>query len=77
MGATGEAVNESKLAADLAALFDRLKTLDPQVVVMADADGMPAAASLAVDEEQVGNGWFLFCLVHTHAASSLSMCACF
>ncbi len=53
MGATAAAVDEGKLAGDLQALFDRLKTLDPQVVVMADAEGTAAAATLAVDEEQV------------------------
>lgn len=37
---------------DLEALFERLKKIDPQVVVMADDQGS-AAASIAVDEEEI------------------------
>jgi aarF domain-containing kinase len=53
MGATAAAVDEGKLAGDLQALFERLRTLDPQVVVVADVESQTAAASLQVDEEQV------------------------
>jgi len=53
MGATAAAVDVGKLAGDLQALFERLRTLDPQVVVVADVESQTAAASLQVDEEQV------------------------
>jgi len=53
MGATAAAVDEEKLAADLEALFERVRTLDPQVVVVADMEAQTAAASVAVDEDQV------------------------
>lgn len=53
MGATAAAVDEGKLAGDLQALFERLRTLDPQMVVIADVESQTAAASLQVDEEQV------------------------
>lgn len=53
MGATADDVDEGKLATDLKALVERLQGLDPQLVVVADPVTQSAAASVAVDEEQV------------------------
>ncbi len=53
MGATAVNVDQGRLASDLRALVERLQGLDPQLVVVADPATQQAAASVAVDEEQV------------------------
>jgi hypothetical protein len=45
-------VNEAKLAADIKVLLDRVNALEPELVVV--GDGRSVAASLQVEEEQVG-----------------------
>ena len=51
MGATSTTVDAVKLARDLRSVFDRIRQLDPEVVVVGDQEGV--AAQLAIDEEQV------------------------
>ena len=54
MGATSGEVNDAQLAVDLEVLFQRLQTLDPQVVLARGPEGV--AAAVTVDEEQVRQG---------------------
>lgn len=44
-------MNEARLAEDLRMLFDRVQGLDPQLVMVADPEGV--AAAVTIDEEQV------------------------
>jgi len=51
MGATSSDVDAVKLARDLRSVFDRIRQLDPEVVLVGDAEGV--AAQVAINEEQV------------------------